>query len=171
MEMVLIAGLGIASMLDWKYRKVPNWLTFFLAFTGFIFQFYVNGTAGFINSLAGFGLGIALLYLPFTMGGMGGGDVKLMGAIGAFTGPVMVFHVFLASALFGGLMALIEIARTRSWKATFGSLKERLLYIVLYQKIPAESQISFSRRSHTIPYAIMITCGYLWNYFFPGGLP
>ena len=113
-------------------------------------------------------MGGALLYLPFVMGGMGGGDVKLLAAIGAFAGPAGVTKIFLASAIFGGVLSLAAIAKEKAWKQTFQSLRERLMYAALSQKWDPESRMTFTRSPIRVPYALMITCGYLWTYFFGG---
>jgi prepilin peptidase CpaA len=48
-----------------------------------------------------------VLYL---MGGMGAGDVKLMGAVGAMIGPQMVLIAALYTAIAGGIYAIAVIA-------------------------------------------------------------
>jgi prepilin peptidase CpaA len=68
------------------------------------------GLNGFFLSIAGLFLGVAVLIIFHFLGGMGGGDVKLMGAVGAFLGPKGVFIAFLATALVGGMYALILFA-------------------------------------------------------------
>ncbi len=55
----------------------------------------------------GMALGIGIFILPYLVGGMGAGDVKLMGAVGAVLGPGGVFMAFLATALAGGILALL----------------------------------------------------------------
>src|SRR5262249_45339164 len=69
-----------------------------------------------VNSLAGaflgaaFILGIALLYEAVRgVEGMGRGDVKLMGLIGAFLGPKQTLLVLLLGALGGSLFGLLLI--------------------------------------------------------------
>ena len=71
-----------------------------------IFYHLIFGN-GVLFALEGLLLGIAFLILPYILGGMGAGDAKLMGAVGAFLGPKGVFAAFLYSALTGGIYALI----------------------------------------------------------------
>lgn len=106
-EILLIAVLGIAVVTDLRQRKIPNWLTFSAMAIGLAYQTNMRGWEGMLFSLKGLGLGMALLAIPYLMGGMGAGDVKLLGAIGAFLGPQGVFGAFLLSALVGGLYAII----------------------------------------------------------------
>ena len=62
-------------------------------------------------SAGGWLLGIALFFPFFALGGLGGGDVKLLGALGAWLGPTAVFHVGLYSAIAGGVMASLVAFR------------------------------------------------------------
>jgi len=52
----------------------------------------------------------------------GAGDWKLMGAVGAFLGPLMFLFVLLGSILVSGIMAIVEMARTRRVRETFHNL-------------------------------------------------
>ena len=53
---------------------------------------------------------MGLFIILYLMGGMGAGDVKLMGAVGSILGPHMVFMAALCTALAGGIYALAIIA-------------------------------------------------------------
>lgn len=55
---------------------------------------------------AGLATGL-LLFLPlYLAGGMGGGDVKLMAAVGAFAGPALALQIALATCIAGGALSL-----------------------------------------------------------------
>jgi len=169
MDLILIAGLGMASVLDWRFRKVPNGLTLPLILTGIVFRSVREGIPGLGESLLGFTVGIALLYLPFLLGGIGGGDVKLMGAIGAFVGPVAAVKVFLIGALVGAVLSLFEIARKKEWKSTLENLRNRIVHVLLTNRWAPESEIRFSPRPLRVPYALALSAGYGWLYLFGGG--
>lgn len=98
-----------ALVFDLKVRKIPNYITFTGTIVGIILYIITDGFSGLINGLLGMLVGIALLLIPFSMRGIGGGDVKLLGAIGAFKGVQFVINTFLASAIFGGIIALLII--------------------------------------------------------------
>lgn len=170
MNSVLMLALGVASIYDWRFRRVPNWLTLSMMLAGLFLQTFFDGPDGFKNSILGLFLGILLLYIPFLLGGVGGGDVKLLGALGAFLGPFSLVHVFLASAVIGGIFSLIEMARKKVWRQTCESLKHRLLYLALQQKFASESEVAFSKNPVSIPYAITMALGYLYVYFIGGNL-
>ena len=114
--MIVITGILIALAFDWRMRKIPNALTFSMIALGFILNTYEQGLTGLQHSSLGLVLGILLLYLPFQGGGVGGGDVKLLGAIGSIVGPVFIFKIFLVSAIFGGALSLVMIIKNKAVK-------------------------------------------------------
>ena len=99
--------LIVATIIDIRIRKVPNVLTFPVMVTALTFHSVTGGWKGFVFSAEGLALGIALFIIPYIMGGMGAGDAKLMGAIGAIIGPRGVFLASLFTAVAGGFYALI----------------------------------------------------------------
>ena len=82
----------------------------------------LSGWPGAKASLEGAGLALVLLLPLVLMRALGAGDWKLMGAVGAFLGPVMFLFVLLGSILVSGLMAMVEMMRTRRVKETFHNL-------------------------------------------------
>src|SRR5579859_914549 len=108
----------LAGWTDWRSRKIPNWLTV----SGFLLGIAVNSVLwGWHNtnghgakaSLEGAGLALILL-LPFVLlRALGAGDWKLMGAVGAFLGPILLLLVLLGSIFVAGLMAIVEVIRSR----------------------------------------------------------
>ena len=70
-------------------------------------------TAGLWFWASGLLLGMGLLMIPFLLGGMGAGDVKLMATIGALKGASFIFQVFLISAIAGGILSLLYLLYDR----------------------------------------------------------
>lgn len=107
LTIILSSILIVAAIIDIRIQKIPNLLTFPTMFLGLGYYGVTTGWDGLLFSLEGLGLGIAIFFIPYLMGGMGAGDVKLMGAVGAITGPKGVFMTAVFSALVGGIYALI----------------------------------------------------------------
>ena len=112
-----------AGVLDWRFRRIPNWLTV----SGFVAGVAVNaalfGWSGLRSALLGVALGLGLL-LPFVLvRSLGAGDWKLAGALGACLGPRQLISVLLGTILLAGLMALVVVVYK-------GRLKQTLLNIV-----------------------------------------
>ena len=170
LNLILWPCLMIASLWDWSYRKVPNSLILSMLFIGLIWNMIQGGWGGLIQSIAGFAVGIACLYLPFALGGMGGGDVKLLAAIGAVVGPVLVFQIFLASAVLGGVVSLIVIFSHETGRETLKGLKQRILYLAYHQKWVSESELEFESARLHIPYALVLSVGSAWVLFLGGVL-
>ncbi len=130
-----IAALTVAAIwTDLRYRRIPNWLTVTGAVSAILFHTATSGWAGATFSLGGFAVGFGVLFVLWIIGGGGGGDVKLMGAIGAWMGPTSTFVIFLLSTVF----ALICIAAIMVWR-------------FLSPKLAARNEPLLKQ---TIPYAI-----------------
>lgn len=119
--LILLAIVLILAMaFDLHQRRIPNALTFPVMAAGIIYLTYLNGLDGFMHSTGGLLLGFAFLLPVYLFGGMGAGDVKLMGVVGSILGPQGVFIAFLYSAISGGVYALFVLARSRVLKQTAG---------------------------------------------------
>lgn len=78
--------LIIASWIDLKQHRIPNFLTFSALIVGISLQLLLHGWEGLVFSLGGMAIGLLILIPFYIKGGMGAGDVKLMAAAGAFLG-------------------------------------------------------------------------------------
>ncbi len=110
--MMLVLGgiLAAAVVTDLRSQRIPNVLTYsaWLLFTGW--HLLQGGLDGLLFSLAGLGTGLGLMLIPYIMGVMGAGDVKLMAAVGAALGAGAGLWAFLFTSLLGGLYALVVLA-------------------------------------------------------------
>ncbi len=102
----LAVGLIVAGITDVREGRIPNWLTFSLAGLGVTVHSWQQGWSGLLWSFEGLAMGILCLLFFYIKGGMGAGDVKLLGAIGAIVGPQNVVYVFGFAALLGGIYSV-----------------------------------------------------------------
>jgi prepilin peptidase CpaA len=114
---VALAVSAIACVTDLRSRRIPNVLTFGAAIAGLVFHGAGGGWTGFLSASSGWLLGLALFFLPFALGGMGGGDLKLLAALGAWCGPSTTVWLALYTGIAGGLLALI-VATVRGYLPT-----------------------------------------------------
>src|SRR5262245_3967541 len=115
-HMALIVA-ALACISDLRSRRIPNALTFPAALCGVAAAALVDGMSGATTSATGWLVGIAIFFPFFALGGLGAGDVKLLGAIGAWLGPSIVIRVALYSAVAGGVFA-IALALKRGYVRT-----------------------------------------------------
>lgn len=142
----------IAAGTDLWSRRIPNLLVLAGLFTGFFIAVLTAGLEGLTFALMGAAAGFSLLLLPYLLGGMGGGDVKLMMALGAILGPISIFWVFIYACLVGGLMALAVIIISRRWQVIVANRLMQFGIVIPYpQRFPAPNQ--------AIPYGVAIAAG------------
>lgn len=103
---VLVGTIAVFS--DLKYRKIPNWLTFPAMLLGIILNLVINDQAWYF-SIYGLLAGFLMFLLPFMLGGVGAGDVKLLMALGAFLGIKTTVWVGLYGGIAGGVLSLTAI--------------------------------------------------------------
>ena len=106
-EYILISMLILVIYFDLTQKRIPNFLTFPAILLGLIIFAVQGGFDGFIQGLSGFGIGIAVFFLFFALGVMGGGDVKLMGAIGALKGVEFILYTTIFTGIIGGVIAVV----------------------------------------------------------------
>jgi prepilin peptidase CpaA len=109
----LVIVLVIAAVIDFRVQKIPNLLTFPTIVLALAYHGVMNGPDGLLFSSGGLVLGVAIFILPYLMGGMGAGDAKLMGAVGAVLGPRGVFNAAVFTAIIGGIYALMLLLAHR----------------------------------------------------------
>lgn len=110
-----------AVWFDLRERRIPNLLT-----VGGLAAALLLRIPGGLESVgsgllgAAIGFGVALPF--FLVGGLGGGDAKLLSTVGAFLGPEHVWTGLLVMAFSGGVLALAAIARKRAFRQTAANL-------------------------------------------------
>lgn len=166
----LLVVLGICLYTDVTNRRIYNKVLFPAMLTALLYHLATGGMYGVLFSLKGWALGAALLLLPFSLGGIGAGDVKLLATIGAFKGPEFVFMTFLAGALAGGVMALIALARAKALVSAFkrlGQFFSRILFGIPIPRFLLGYNIDNKACEVTLPYGVAICAGSMAAYFLP----
>jgi prepilin peptidase CpaA len=117
---VLAMAVGlIAGWIDYRSRRIPNWLTVTGAALGIPVQLMLHGWHGMAISIEGMGLALMCLLPLVLLRAMGAGDWKLMGALGAILGPALMLIVLTVAVFVSGLMGLLMVIRARRVKETF----------------------------------------------------
>lgn len=137
---VLIGLLITAVYTDLRFGKIYNKLTIPCAASGIALNSGQHGIEGLLQSIAGAGLVLTLFVLFAPMVGIGGGDTKLMMAVGALTGLRFAVWAMLISAVIGGILALWVVARRRMLSETARSLATSM-----YLGVPLDFNTGSSR--------------------------
>lgn len=96
----------VACATDVASRRVPNVLTATAIASGFLAHVILPGGHGALAALLGFAAGLAAFFPFFALGGMGGGDVKLMAALGTWIGWSPILWTALYGSVAGGVIAI-----------------------------------------------------------------
>lgn len=116
---LVIVLLGACCWADLRRLVIPKWLSISIALIGFALQMFQGacgklGTEvglagagwGFVAALGGFLVGFGVAFLLWLPGVCGGGDVKLIAALGAVLGVLGLFIVLVVSVPLVLLVAL-----------------------------------------------------------------
>ena len=145
MQVWIAIVVGMAAVIDDLARRhIANWIPAAALAGGFGWQIGQSGWQGALTALAGAVVGFAVFLIFYLLGGMGGGDVKLMAGCGALLGAGRLLEAALWTAGIGGIMALVVLG----WKA-------------LRRSAPAPGTLSAEERERetSIPYAPAIALG------------
>ena len=152
MSAAVIAGIGAVT--DARTRRIPNWLTYTGVATALSTKFMLSGWSGLANASAGVLVAGGIFCILFLLGGMGGGDVKLMTAVGAWSGPGHAVPILIATAVSGGFLALAYILRTTVLNLT--SDRQLVQYPGTSRCLDRNAARGHSAR---VPYGIAISIG------------
>jgi prepilin peptidase CpaA len=162
---MLIFSLGALAILvtiavytELKEKRIPNFLTLLGMLAGLAVG-YLPGGITLRASIAGLLTGFGFLFIFYVFGGIGGGDVKLMGAVGALLGYPMILPAVFFTAIIGGFMAVMLLI----WKGEFWRSGRRCLSL-LWRKTEADTAPA-PNEPLTIPYGVAIAIGSLLSLF------
>lgn len=147
--------LAVSSYTDWKYRKIYNKVTVPAFLAGLLLAALPGSSVSFMNALLACLLGFAVFFLMFLAGQMGGGDVKLVAAIGALTG-----YPFIVDAVFFGVMAggVYAIAVSLA-KGVLGRHLKNIFHFFLGLFLWRQPMPLGAQDSTKIPYGLCISMG------------
>jgi prepilin peptidase CpaA len=160
---VLFIALIITAYMDLAYRKISDRITLGGSVIGIFLLTFTYGQTGLISSCLGWSLGFLPFYLLFRMGGLGLGDVKLMGMVGALGGFGFVCQSFWYTGVVGFIMAfgvLIQKGQIRS-----GMKRVWLLCLTCVGLKNKNAELPNSLETLTIPYGLAIVLGSYWAFF------
>lgn len=155
MTLTLAILLTLAALCDVRSHRIPNPLVLAGLALGLAGHGWRGGGPGLLLSLEGVAVA-ALALLPYALGGLGAGDVKLLGAVGALMGPLFLLWTLPGTILAGALLAL-------AWAARRGVLRETvhntLLGLHLLRAGASVGALASASRAGRMPLAPAIALG------------
>src|SRR5262249_27743750 len=139
----VLVGLA-ATIDDLARRQIANWIPIAALAGGLGWQIGDKGWPGALSALYGAAAGFAVFLIFYLLGGMGGGDVKLMAGFGALLGAARTLEAAMWTAGVGGILAFGAIA------------VKAIVRRVGWQK---QDLVAKKQEKESIPYAPAITLG------------
>ncbi len=166
---MLTALLSLACWYDVRERRIPNALTLAGVAAGLALRIPLGGV-GVLDGMGGVLVALLLALPIFALGFLGGGDVKLLGAVGAFVGLGQLFGTLALVAIAGGILALLEAARRRVFVRSLANTYDFAKDWVLFARAGAAIRLR-QPGTMTVPYGLAIATGTLLWWFRGGLLP
>jgi len=103
--------LLVATVCDFRTREIPDWISIAIAFVAVTAASAGWLGIGFLLVVSGGALGLSIGYGLYRFARLGGGDAKLIAALGLLVGPVGLLIVLFGMAIAGGILSVIAIYR------------------------------------------------------------
>lgn len=152
----------VGAVKDVRGGRIPNWLTYGGLLAALVVRSLLSGWPGLKFGFFGMLAGGGIFYLPFLLGGMGGGDVKLMAAVGAWAGSTQTVNVLIAAAIAGGILAVGYMVFRRQVLRTLLNSVELMRYHLTSGFRPHPALNIREPNSMRIPYGLAIAIGTLY---------
>jgi prepilin peptidase CpaA len=149
----------VASVTDVARGRIFNWLTLPMMLGAFIYAIATQGWLGLGHALVGFFLGLLFYGWMFWLGVLGGGDVKLLMAFGAWGGAQYVGEVAIMGILLGGVMSILMLL-FQGHLVNFAKKLYRFVLSLMVKEL--EVEIVQINRKLTMPFGVPISAAAVW---------
>lgn len=160
LDTLLLLLVTAAAIKDLESRRIPNLLLLAGVLGGLLLHLLSSQPlTALLGALGGCATGLAVLLPFYLLRGMAAGDVKLMAAVGIFTGPGDALRIAILAWCAGGLMALAILIVKGRLRLALANLWGMLLPMLLrLQRLPAPDQ-GGRPSAGSIPYGVAIAAG------------
>lgn len=159
----LLILMSVAAVIDWRSRRLPNWLNLVILVAGVGLSAQGATGIGLGAALAGAAIGFVLLFPAFALGALGGGDVKLLTAVGAWTGPLGVLIVLVLTTVLGAVLSVAQAAQAGKLRALLRNSGVLAVNLVHVRALGTEHIEQTGKRFRSIdrplPYAVPMLAG------------
>jgi prepilin peptidase CpaA len=159
---VILAVAVLATLTDLIFGKIYNWITLPTAMAGLLASGYFLGWGGVGQALLGFAAGMLFYGWLFGLKVMGGGDVKLLMALGTWAGPQYTAEVAVLGVLIGGVFAFVILLVTGRFVGFAVRLYHFLLTLIVKE---LEMEMPQVDRTFTMPFGVPLSIAGVWVAF------
>ena len=145
-----------AAVSDIRHRRISNRLNVVAAISALGLQAILAGTGGVLDGLQGLVAGLAVLFIPFAMGMIGGGDVKFVAAVGAFFGAHVTMIGLFFGVTLGGLVGAVSLLRKGRLASGMRSVAADLACLAGGVR---PTTLKDSDTVETVPYGVLLALG------------
>lgn len=165
-NIILTFTLSICLVTDLKNRKIHNAVLLPALMAAILNNLWKDGLMGLKTTGFGFILGFLILLIPFILGGMGAGDVKLLATIGAIKGPHFVIYTAIWMGLVGGAIAFILLIYKKQLLRTLKDIGSSfwIMFVSGFKVI----SFHFKVENNMFPYGLAITMGAIMAFIIVG---
>jgi prepilin peptidase CpaA len=161
----------IGGITDVKTHRIPNKLTYLGMMVAIVGRFGLQGWHSLGSALLGGLIGGGAFLIFFLLHAMGAGDVKLITAVGCFVGPGTAIEIVLASAIAGGIFAIIYALQQGRLRTVLGNCLDLIKF---HAAVGAEVHPSLNLsnpQAVRLPYGVAIAAGVMYSVlaFYRGG--
>lgn len=152
-----VVMLAFSMVSDLAMRRIPNWITVPAVAGALVYHCSLFGVfSGLLYTTSGGVVGCGLLLPLYAAGGMGGGDMKLLGALGAWGGPGTALNIFIYSAVISALWAAAILAQRKSLSVALSNIRKALYQLAATGRWPG-----IALTGARLPYAVALGAGYI----------
>ncbi len=161
-QIVLFTLLIVAAYTDMTAGKVYNWCTFPALLLGLILNYWIGGTfAGppnLFESMVGMAMGFGFFVIFYFPGLVGGGDLKLVTAIGALKGWKFLLSALLYTSIVGAVLAVLYLIWAGSLMSGMRA-SLRMAFRIRRREMNEEELKETEPARKRIPYGVAIAVG------------
>ena len=166
-DLVLVSSITLSIFFDIKERRIPNWITI----PGILIGLVLNslfGLAQLLQSFLGLAAGIGIMIVPFALGWLGAGDVKLFGLMGALLGVRWIPRVFFYTGVISGILALFTICARGLEQGMFRQMWLDLKIAIISQGrvMPKAVHQRAQEKKKSVPWGVAIGLGAVVAFYF-----
>lgn len=154
---------GVGGITDVASHRIPNKLTYLGMLVAIAGRSALQGWHGLESAIVGGLVGGGAFLIFFLLHAMGAGDVKLITAVGCFAGPGAALEIVLASAIAGGIFAVIYAL----WQGRLRAVLVNVFDLIRFHAtVGAEVHPTLNLsnpQAARLPYGVAIAAGVLYS--------